>query len=110
MAMQRVGRGRASTSTTIVAVDKIIPEPRVLQENWCIMELGYIIRQPLSALQWLAQCRLIKNSMYCDMCQRHFGLNIYQYAADGYRWYCKGCKQQRSVSERSFISQRRLTL
>ena len=64
--MQRVGRGWPSAPTNVVAVDEIIPEPRVLQENWCLMELGYSIRQPLSALQWLAQCRLIKISMYCD--------------------------------------------
>ena len=97
MAMQRLGRRRPSAPTTIVAVDEIIPEPRVLQENWFLMELGYSIRQPLSALQWLAQRRLIKNSMYCNTCQRQFGLNVYQDAKDGYRWYCKGCKQRRSV-------------
>ena len=51
MAMQRVGRGRPNTPTTIVAVDEIIPEPRVLQENWCLMELGYSIIQLLCALQ-----------------------------------------------------------
>ena len=60
MAMQRLGRGRPSAPTTIVAVDEIIPGPRVLQENCCLMELGYSIRQPLSALQWLVQRRLIK--------------------------------------------------
>ena len=60
MAMQRVGRGRPSAPKTTVAVKEIIPEPRVLQENWCLMELSYSIRQALSALQWLTQRRLIK--------------------------------------------------
>ena len=110
MAMQHLGRGRPSAPTTIVAVDEIMPEPRVLQENWCLMELGYSIRQPLSALQWLAQRRLIKYSMHCDTSQRQFGLNVYQDATDGYRWYCKGCKQRQSVREGSFFSQSRLTL
>ena len=110
MAMQRVGRGRPSAPTTIVDEDEILAEPCVLQENWCLMELGYSIKHPLSALQWLVKCRLIKNSMYCDTCQRQFGLNAYQDATDGYRWYCKGCKQRRSVREGSFFSQSRLTL
>ena len=48
--------------------------------------------------------------MYCDICQRQFGLNVYQYATNGYRWYCKGCKQRRSVKVGSFFSQSRLTL
>ena len=82
----------------------------MLQENWCLMELGFSIRQPLSALHWLEQRRLIKNSIHCDTCQRQFGLNVYQDATDGYRWYYKGCKQWRSVRERSFFSQSRLTL
>ena len=51
-----------------------------------------------------------KNSMYCDVCQRQFGLNVYQDATDGYRWYCKGCKQWQRVREGSFFSQSRLKL
>ncbi|XP_065652014.1 uncharacterized protein LOC136079718 [Hydra vulgaris] len=110
MAMQRVGRGRPIAPTTIVDEDEILAEPRVLQKNWCLKELGYSIKQPLSALKWLAKRGLIKNSMYCDTCQRQFGLNANQNATDDYQWYCKGCKQRRNVREGSLFSQTKLIL
>ena len=67
MALQQVRRGRPSAPITIV--DKITTEQQVLQENWRLLYLGSSIRQPLSALQWLAQRRLIKNSVFCNNCQ-----------------------------------------
>ena len=64
MAMQRAARGRPSAPTRIV--EEILPIDVVLLENWRLMDLGFSVRQPMSALQWLAQRRLIKNSVYCE--------------------------------------------
>ena len=57
MAMQRAARGRPSAPTRIV--EEIFPIDVVLLENWRLMDLGFSVRQPMSALQWLAQRRLI---------------------------------------------------
>nr|XP_047129383.1 uncharacterized protein LOC124809361 [Hydra vulgaris] len=59
----------------------------------------------MSALQWLAKRRLIKNRVYCENCNTQFGLNAYQDAEDGYRWKCKGCNKRKSVRDGSFFSQ-----
>ena len=85
-------------------------EQQVLQENWRLLDLGSSIRQLLSALQWLAQRRLIKNSVFCNNCQIQYTLNSYKDANEGYRWKCKGCKERRSVRQDSFLSQSRLSL
>ena len=95
MTLQQVPCGRPSAPTTIV--DEITTEQQVLQENWRLLDLGSSIRQLLSALQWLAQRRLIKNSVFCNNCQIQYTLNSYKDANDGYRWKCKGCKERRSV-------------
>ena len=100
MALQQVRRGRPSAPTTIV--DEITTEKQVLQENWRLLDLGSSIRQPLAALQWLAQRRLIKNSVFCNNCQIQYTLNSYKDATDGYRWKCKGCKERRSVRQLLF--------
>ena len=59
MAMQSATRGRPSSPTRIV--EEIFPIDVVLLENWRLMDLGFSVRQPMSALQWLAQRRLTKN-------------------------------------------------
>ena len=108
MAMQRAARGRPSAPTRIV--EEIFPIDVVLLENWRLMDLGFSVRQPMSALQWLAQRRLIKNSVFCENCNTHFGLNSYQDAVDKYRWKCKGCNKRQSVRDGSFFSESRLSL
>jgi transposase-like protein len=108
MAMQRAARGRPSAPTSIV--DEILPIDAVLQENWRLLNLGFSILQPMSALQWLAKRRLIKNNVYCENCNTQFGLNAYQDAEDGYRWKCKGCNKRKSVRDGSFFSESRLSL
>jgi hypothetical protein len=41
-------------------------------------------------LKWLAAHRLIKNSLHCV--NEEYSLNVYNDGVDGFRWYCKGCK------------------
>ena len=74
------------------------------------MDLGFSVQQPMSALQWLAQRRLTKISVYCENCNTHFGLNSYQDAVDRYKWKCKGCNKRQSVRDGSFFSESRLSL
>ena len=52
MAIQRSAPGRPSGPTRIV--EEILPIDVVLLENWRLMDLGLSVRQPMSALQWLA--------------------------------------------------------
>ena len=85
MAMQRAARERPSVPTR--TVEEILPIDVVLLENWRLMDLGISIRQPMSALQWLAQRRLIKNSVYCENCYTQFGLNSYQDVVDWYQQF-----------------------
>nr|XP_047137995.1 uncharacterized protein LOC124814389 [Hydra vulgaris] len=103
MAMQRAARGRPSAPTSIV--EEIIPIDAVLQEHWRLLNLGFSILQPMSTLQWLTKCRLIKNRVYCENCNTQFGLNAYQDAEDGFRWKCKGCNKRKSVRDGSFFSE-----
>ncbi|XP_065642327.1 uncharacterized protein LOC136073956 [Hydra vulgaris] len=64
----------------------------------------------MPTLRWLAQRKLIKNSLYCNHCNRPFGLNACQNTQDGYRWYCKECKQRQSVRNCSFFTRSKLSL
>ena len=57
MAIQRAARGRPSAPTR--TVEEILPIDVVLLEKWHLMDLGFSVRQPISALQWLAQRKLI---------------------------------------------------
>ncbi|XP_012558355.1 uncharacterized protein LOC105845315 [Hydra vulgaris] len=106
--MQRDARGRPSAPTKIV--EELFPIDVVMQENWRLLDLGFSILQPMSAIQWLAQRRLIKNSVFCKNCNIQFGLNTYKDAKDGYRWNCKKCFKRKSVRDDSFFSESRLSL
>lgn len=105
-----MSRGRPGAPQSIVNPNELLSQEDILQEDWCLLELGNHLREPITVLHWLAQRRLIRNSLHCDQCAQPFGLNAYQDATDGYRWYCKSCKLRRSVRDDSFFAHSRLPL
>lgn len=70
----------------------------------CLLELGNNLRAPTTVLRCWAQRRLIRKCLYCNQCNRTYGLNAYQNVKDGYRWYCKSCKYRRSVRDDLFFA------
>ena len=70
-----MSRSRPSAQMSIVDPNDILPQEDISQEDWCFLELGNHLREPMTVLGWLAQCRLIRNSIYCNQCDHPFGLN-----------------------------------
>ena len=107
---RRMPRGRPSAPKVIVEAEEILGHDDILRENWAFFDLYNILGEPIAVLKWLSKRRLIKNNLYCKTYRLPFGLNAYKSAADGYRWFCKNCKERQSVREGSFFSKIRLPL
>ena len=99
---------RQFNRTTITPLESILPRNLILEQNYVLTNLDHDDQD--KTLIWLSKHRLIKNSIFCNDCNKNFCLNKYEDGIDGYRWYCSGCKKRRSVRENSFFSGSHLKL
>lgn len=58
----------------------------------------------LQLLQWLAQHRVIRNSMECNVCHENMNLIARHDSQDAYSWHCRNCRTRSSVKSNSFLS------
>ena len=72
--------------------------------------LFHLIQSTDDVIKFLAMCRLLHNQYCCQKCNVPCSLNAYADGIDGKRWYCKQCKQQKSIRHGSFFDRSHLTL
>jgi transposase-like protein len=92
----------------IVNENEILDRVTIMGEDWNLHRIYF--ETTLSALQWCARRRLIKNSVECPTCQIAKSFIKRNDRGDGYKWRCRNCLANTSVRSGSFFSQSHLTL
>ena len=101
--------GRPPAPQTIVIPNQVLL-PQLRNEVFNMSSLFPEISKPSDCLQWLARCRLIRNSYTCPTCHQLCNLTVHSGSIDGKRWRCQMCNTQKSVPDGSFFSGSHLTL
>uniref|UniRef100_A0A0L8GWY5 ISXO2-like transposase domain-containing protein n=1 Tax=Octopus bimaculoides TaxID=37653 RepID=A0A0L8GWY5_OCTBM len=101
-------RGRPAAQQLIVPENEILTRELILEEYWNITELCSNSRHRM--LEWCARRRLIRNKFTCDDCLVPCGLVARGDRIDGKEWYCKNCKQRKSVRYSSFFERSHIPL
>lgn len=97
-----------AAATFIVPEDTLLGRDQMLEEQFNLQKIKF--NEPLDALQWLAQRRLVKNSILCEPCGIQKSFVKKNNSVDKYCWKCKRCTRQSSVRAASFFSKSHLSL
>lgn len=101
--------GRPRARVTIV--DNVNPANDLCELNIVFHDIVLnVTRDNETCISWLASNGLLRNSMLCVHCNVAMAFSNHARSADGKRWYCKGCKGDRSIRHNSFFSLSRLSL
>lgn len=102
-------RGRPKAPQQIA--DIVLSIQEITDETVNLMKIGQEIGEDdMGILRWLAGRRLLANSCLCETCNEPMSLNHFQDSVDKFRWYCKDCKQRKSVRAGSFFERSHLPL
>ena len=74
--------GRPRGRTTIVPVDSLVPLNIIESERWSIKTLSPLFGSKLLTIEWLAQRKLLRNSLLCLHCICDCTLNTYKQGID----------------------------
>ena len=94
----------------IVDQVNIIGIPQIRNEDWRLVTISQTAHDADSAMEWLAQRHLLKNTMECTNCNILCSLQTYNQGVDGKRWACPGCAFRKSIREGSFFTRSHLPL
>ncbi len=94
----------------IVNPQRILAAQAVKEERWNIQKLCEKLGHDKRAdLEWLAERRLLRNTLPCPSCNWPCNLVRNSQRGDGWQWHCRACRVTRSVRDGSFFSESHLS-
>ena len=101
--------GRPRAPSEIVPPHTIVPMQN-RREHFNLVALLPNIIDTDACLRWLAERRLIRNTLACTGCGQPCRLITHAGCIDGKRWYCGNCNIRKSLRDDSFFSRSHLSL
>ncbi|CAH1260847.1 unnamed protein product [Diabrotica balteata] len=97
-------------TTFIVVPESKLTCDQMREEFWNLSLLAPLVNDVYDCIVWAALRNLIKNSVFCNMCNISKTFVKRTNCINQYMWKCKGCSKSTSIRDGSFFAQSHLTI
>lgn len=105
-----MAKGRPQAPLFIIPENEIMDRNEILREETNITVLARAMPDTWQSVKWCARHRLISNSFMCNRCDVQCSLISRSDISDSKTWYCRGCKNKKSIREGSWFAKSHLSL